>query len=236
MLIINGGLFALTFILEKFLNINLVEYLALFYFKSDFFKPYQFITHMFMHGNLWHLLFNMYALYLFGSILESNNVWGSKKFLIYYFVTGFGASLLHFFVISIRIHMISKNIAPEIVSMVFENSPALLKMKFNPADLEQIQKLFNLVNVPTIGASGAVFGLLLAFGMLFPNTPLYLMFIPIPIKAKYLVIGYGTLELVLGIMNMQGDNIAHFAHLGGLLFGFILIKIWGKGSDVQRWN
>ena len=235
LLIINGSLLALTFILNQFVGIDLVEWLGLFFFKSKYFQPYQIVTHMFMHGNFVHLLFNMYALFLFGTILERNNVWGSKRFLIYYLVTGFGASILHFLIIYIKANMLIKGMDPDIVKLVMEEGREVLLNNKNYAD-PQMGKLNALINVPTVGASGAVFGLLLAFGMLFPNIPLQILFVPIPIKAKYFVIGYGAIELISGIINRQGDNVAHFAHLGGMLFGIIFILIWGKGKNFKKWN
>ncbi|MDR0295253.1 MAG: rhomboid family intramembrane serine protease [Prevotellaceae bacterium] len=175
-----------NFMLEKF---------ALFYPASPFFKPYQYITYMFMHGGFAHIFFNMYALFLFGSVLE--RVWGGKKFFIFYMITGLGAAAFFTFV------------------------NWLLTTGYTPAEY------IDLLRTPTVGASGAVFGLLLGYGMLFPNSVLQLIFPPIAIKAKWLVIIYGGLELVLGF-GFPGSKIAHFAHLGGMLFGFILIKYWNK--------
>jgi len=166
---------------------QLVFYLALFNYDSGYFKVYQLITYMFTHVNLSHIFFNMFALFMFGGVLE--NYWGQKRYLTYYMITGIGAGLVQLLVCHLQ----------------------------------------GIVDpVPTIGASGAIFGLLLAFGMLFPDTPLFLFFIPIPIKAKYFVIGYGLIEFFFGISNRGGDNVAHFAHLGGMLFGIILILYWRK--------
>jgi membrane associated rhomboid family serine protease len=200
LLIINVAMLLLTWLLEYANIANLKASLGLYYFESEFFRPYQIITHMFMHGNFPHLFFNMYALWLFGSIIEK--VWGPKKFLIYYFITGLGAAALHTAVNYFQFHSIGASLATQ----------------------------NGILYSSTVGASGAIFGLLLAFGMLFPNAPLQIMFVPIPIKAKYFVIAYGVLELGLGINNAQWDNIAHFAHLGGMIFGFIMIKLWGKGK------
>jgi membrane associated rhomboid family serine protease len=176
---------------------------------------------MFMHGNLMHLVFNMFALWMFGRVLES--VWGPKRFFIYYFVTGLGAAVFYSFVNFVEFQYIASRMTPEMVQTVITNGANLLNQGQNYTDLAG--KLNLLLNVPTVGASGAVFGILLGFGMLFPNTELMLLFPPIPIKAKYFVAGYGAIELFSGIAN-TGDNIAHFAHLGGMLFGFILIKYW----------
>ncbi|HHZ97755.1 MAG TPA: rhomboid family intramembrane serine protease [Flavobacteriales bacterium] len=161
---------------------------------SPDFRPWQIVTHMFMHGGFTHLLFNMFALFVFGSALE--RAWGPKRFLTYYLLCGIGAFFLYQFTIGLDIY----------------NQIGT----FNPGrDLGWV-----------LGASGSVFGLLLGFGMLFPNTQLMLLFPPIPIKAKYFVIGYGVIELLMAFRNSSGDNVAHFAHLGGMLIGYILIKKW----------
>lgn len=194
-IIINVILLIATMFSQNFMY----EHFALFYFGSPFFKPYQIITHIFMHGGFWHLFFNMYTLWIFGSVLE--NMWGSKKFFLYYMVTGLGAALLH-----------------ELV----------MYLQTLTASAETIQIL---MATPTVGASGAVYGLLLAYGMLFPNNVLRLLIPPIALKAKWLVLIFGAIELVSGLtgaMGGWGDNIAHFAHLGGMLFGLILILYWKK--------
>ncbi|HON19325.1 MAG TPA: rhomboid family intramembrane serine protease [Salinivirgaceae bacterium] len=227
-----------------------VGYLGLFYPESPYFRPYQIVTHMFMHGDFMHLFFNMFALYMFGRILET--IWGSQRFLTYYLVTGMGAIVLHFLIAWIDIHQLKSAInlfqnspTPEIFEKIIRKNisePSGYLLDFitrfydSPFSLSNIGEakaiLYKVyeqrINVPVIGASGAVFGVLLAFGMLFPNTELMLLFPPMPIKAKYFVIGYGILELFLGVSNRSGDNVAHFAHLGGMIFGFILIKIWNR--------
>ncbi len=171
-------------------------YLALYLPGSVLFAPWQIITHLFMHFDLMHILFNMYALWMFGTALEE--YWGPKRFLIYYFVCGIGAAILY---TGVRFYELE---GADIVARCAANA------------------------VPVLGASGAVFGVLLGFGMLFPNTELMILFFPIPIKAKYFVIMYGAIELFSGLSNNPGDDVAHFAHLGGMIFGFILIKYWGK--------
>ena len=208
--------------------INLNWTLGLFYWGSDQFEPYQIITHMFMHGNFAHLFFNMFALWMFGRVLE--NVWGPKRFFIYYFVTGLGAAFLHLMVNHIQIQSLMAQMPQEQINEVMARGFSALQNNQNFTD-PNMSKLNLSVNIPTVGASGAVFGILLAFGMLFPNTQLLLLFPPIPIKAKYFVMGYGVIELFLGF-SQPGSNVAHFAHVGGMLFGFILIKYWNsrKGS------
>lgn len=232
-------------------GIDLTEKLGLYYPGSEHFRPYQFVTHMFMHANFMHLLFNMFALYMFGKVLEM--VWGSKRFLIYFFVTGLGAAALHSFVTYLEISHLQKTVAAFLNTPSPELLAAFVKANLshptewvtdlvnnwgatpnNPVYIQQANQLVQQVlvmkmDIPTVGASGAVFGVLLAFGYLFPNTELMLLFPPVPIKAKYFVIGYGAIELYFGI-TQSNSNVAHFAHLGGMLFGFILLKYWEKTS------
>jgi membrane associated rhomboid family serine protease len=254
LIIINAILLFATWVLKQ-KGIDLTHYLALYYPQSDNFHFYQFITHMFMHGSLTHLFFNMFALWMFGRVLES--VWGPRRFLIFYIVTGLGAAALHTFVNYLEISPIVKAVtafsntpSPELFSAFVTKYQGLIKnmgfdlpgildfatswldkpasTSFEPEAVAFMQQLIDVkMNIPTVGASGAVYGVLLGFGMLFPNTQLMLLFPPIPIKAKYMVIAYGALELILGL-SMPGSNIAHFAHLGGMLFGFFLIKYWNK--------
>jgi membrane associated rhomboid family serine protease len=205
-------------------DVDLTAILGLYYPKSEQFMPLQILTHMFMHANFWHLFFNMFALYMFGGILE--NVWGPKRFFIYYMVCGLGAAFVHETVIMFQYNKIMNAITPDQLQLVLNDGSAYLnegKVFTN----EIMKNLQMLLNVPTVGASGAIFGVLLAFGVLFPNTQLMLLFPPIPIKAKYFVIGYGALELILAV-TQPGSNIAHAAHLGGMLFGYILIRYWRK--------
>ena len=218
LLIINGLFFFATISLQK-LGIDLVKIFGLHQFQSEDFRPYQLVTHFFMHGSLTHLFFNMFALWMFGKVLE--NIWGAKRFLIYYIVTALGAAIIHLMVTQFQIIEISSQF-PQLLDLAIEG-------KYNP-NISSSKRLTQLVLTPTVGASGAVFGLLLAFGMLFPNTLLYVYF-AIPIKAKYFVMVYGALELYSGLSNKPADNVAHFAHLGGMLFGYILIKYWKKNSS-----
>jgi membrane associated rhomboid family serine protease len=186
--------------------------LGLHYPSSIYFKPFQIITHMFMHGSISHIFFNMFNLYIFGSILE--RVWGPQRFLEFYFITGLGAMLLHTAVQAVQVYHLSGTLAPPLHIV------------------ESNQQLFEIINTSTIGASGAIFGVQVGFAMLFPNTELYLMFIPIPIKAKYLIGGLLAIEVYSGFANNPGDNVAHFAHLGGALIGFILVKYWNRNRNV----
>lgn len=225
LIIINVIMLFVTFVLNM-RGLDLTRLLGLFYVQSPEFKPYQLVTHMFMHGGLWHLVFNMFALWMFGRVLES--VWGPRRFFIYYFVTGLGAAALHTLVNFIEFQHLASQMNSETVQMVLSQGTEIFNQGKNFSD-PQAGKLNLMLNIPTVGASGAVFGILLGFGMLFPNTQLMLLFPPIPIKAKYFVMGYGAIELYLGV-TQSGGNIAHFAHLGGMLFGFILIKYWNKNT------
>lgn len=202
-IIINIIMFIATLIIGNFMY----EKLSLFYFKSQFFKPYQFLTHMFMHGSFVHILFNMYTLFFFGSVLE--NVWGGKKFLLYYLVTGIGAAILH--------------------SLVLHLQATGLENAITAGSYQAYEQLRILYNTPTVGASGAIYGLLLAYGMLFPNNIIGLVFPPVALKAKYFVIIFGAIELLLGLTG-RDSGVAHFAHLGGMIFGFFLIMHWKKNN------
>jgi membrane associated rhomboid family serine protease len=180
---------------------------------SPFFQPWQIVSHMFMHGDLSHIFFNMFALYMFGSQLE--RVWGPKRFLTYYVACGLGAFALHEFVVGLQFYAE--------LGTFFPAAEQFVSPQASPLDRARV---LEIVYGRVVGASGAVFGLLLAFGMLFPNTQLMLLFPPIPIRAKYFVMGYGAIELMLALQNSPGDNVAHFAHLGGMVFGYFLLKRW----------
>jgi membrane associated rhomboid family serine protease len=179
---------------------------------------------MFMHGSLMHIFFNMFALWMFGSAIE--NYWGPKRFLTYYMVTGVGAILIQMLVQYIQISNVEAQMTQGQINIVLSDGLNYLQQNQNFMD-PSMGKLNLLYNASTIGASGAVFGILLAFGMMFPNSIIYIYF-AIPMKAKWLVIAYGALELYSGFSNNPGDDVAHFAHLGGMLFGFIMIMYWQK--------
>lgn len=226
LIIINALMLLATYVLSM-RGVDLNSVLGLHFFLSPEFEPYQLVTHIFMHGGFMHLFFNMFALWMFGRVLES--VWGPKRFFIYYFVTGLGAAALHLFVNFLEFQSLVSKMTPEQVDMVMREGTSIFEQGKNYSD-PLMGKLNLLINIPTVGASGAVYGVLLGFGMLFPNTRLFLLFPPIPIKAKYFVIGYGLLELYLGLAR-PGSNVAHFAHLGGMLFGFLMIRYWNKHSN-----
>ena len=226
LILANVVLFVITMVMEQ-MGTNLYTILGLHFPLSDKFRLHQVFTHMFMHGSLSHIFFNMFALYMFGRVLES--VWGPKRFLIFFLVTGLGAAALHSFVNFIEYQSVASKMTAEQIAYVKEVGTQIWSEGKNFSD-PLSGKLNILLNTPTVGASGAVFGILLGFGMLFPNTELMLLFPPIPIKAKYFVAGYGALELYLGFSN-SGGNIAHFAHLGGMLFGYFMIVYWRKHSN-----
>lgn len=227
LLIINGLMLLASFSLESY-GFDLSDYLGLHHWRSDYFKPHQLLSYIFMHGGITHLIFNMFALFMFGRVLEQ--VWGAKRFLSYYLITGIGAGLIQLIVTEIRIRGLASGISAEDLNYIYENGTAIYSQNKN--FIEPIAaKINSLINVSTVGASGSVFGILLAFGMLFPNTELMLLIPPIPIKAKYFVAFYGLFELYMGFANNPNDNVAHFAHLGGMLFGYILIKYWKKNTN-----
>lgn len=225
-LIINVLFFLATLGFRAAFKIDLTDILGMHYFGSPLFRPFQIITYMFMHDptSFGHIFFNMFALWMFGNVLE--NYWGPKRFLVYYLITGVGAILIQMLVQYIQIRNASVFFTPDQVNEIVSNGSRLIQEGKNFVDPDAA-KLNLLYNMPTIGASGAVFGILLAFGMMFPNSVIYLYF-AIPIKAKWFVIIYGAMELFFGVSNYSGDNVAHFAHLGGMLFGFLLIIYWNK--------
>jgi membrane associated rhomboid family serine protease len=189
-------------------GIDLTHLLGLHFPGAEDFRIFQFVTYMFMHDtySFSHVFFNMFAVYMFGRVLET--VWGPKRFILFYLVTGVGAAVVQELTWLQTVYSFASSHGMS-VGEVIAHDPSLNYLI-------------------TVGASGAVFGILLAFGMLFPNEPLYIMFIPVPVKAKYFVAGYGLIELFMGISQFSGDSVAHFAHLGGMLFGYVMIRCWKK--------
>lgn len=207
LIIINVLVFAAQNMITQF---DITEWGSLHYYKSSLFKPHQVVTHMFMHANFSHILFNMFGLWMFGSILE--RYWGPKKFLVFYLVCGIGAALFAEILMPYEIMKTAKGTSEYLA---------------NPEMLQSIVEFFK-ENNSSLGASGAVMGVLAAFAYLFPNTELYIMFIPIPVKAKYVIPFFVLIDLFGGIYRIKGDNIAHFAHLGGAIIGFLLVLYWNK--------
>lgn len=211
LLIINVLCFFGTIVARRY-GIDLESMFGLHFFLASDFNPIQLITYMFMHANFEHIFFNMFAVWMFGRTLEA--VWGPKRFLIYYMICGIGAGLMQ-----------------ELVQyMEYFFAWSQCTAVSTSAGIIPMEAFLNQLN--TVGASGAVYGILLAFGMLFPNSEMFVFPIPMPIKAKYFVIGYAVIELLLGITG--GDGVAHFAHLGGMLVGFILIIYWRKKNGGRR--
>ena len=226
-IMINVLMLLAAYATQNIFGIDLNSKLGLYFPASEQFMPLQIITHMFMHGGFWHIFFNMYALYIFGQVLE--NTWGPKRFFIYYIVCGLGAAFIHESVIFFQYNHLVNSISPDNLQIVFDEGAGYLNQGKVFTD-ESMKSLQILLNTPTVGASGAIFGVLLAFGVLFPNTQLMLLLPPIPIKAKYFVMIYGGIELYLAV-TQPGSNIAHAAHLGGMLFGYILIRYWRRTTN-----
>ncbi len=208
----------------------LESYGALYYFTSDQFLPWQLFSYMFIHANFTHLLFNMWALFMFGVMME--RVLGSTKFLFYYISCGLGAALIQEGVFALMISHYSGLFAdPAAMRHLLSNTTVtnfeLMNLGLNPAD-PAIYDLFALYHTPTIGASGAIFGILLAYGFMFPNMRIYMIIPPMPIKARTFVIVYAVIELALGVYNSQADTVAHFAHLGGMVAGLLILLYWKK--------
>ena len=207
LIIINALCWLASLVLSRF-KVDLIDLAGLHFPGTHSFQWFQPITYMFLHDthSFAHIFFNMFAVFMFGRSIEAT--WGPRRYLIFYLVSGIGAALVQEAVWYFQIQAVAANYGFSVMQMV----------AMNPSANQLV----------TIGASGAVFGVLLAFGMLFPDVPLYVMFVPIPIKAKYFVIFYGLVELFMGVANFRGDNVAHFAHLGGMLFGLLMILYWRK--------
>jgi len=218
LLIINIIFFVATYVLSH--SFDMYQWLSGYYFDSPRFRIWQPISYMFMHAGFTHIFFNMFGLFMFGPILEYTM--GSKKFFNFYFVCGIGGALLQLFVQAMEVHAITGAFTiahPELESSYLAYGA-------------NAQKLFDIYNGQLVGASGAIFGILVAFGVLYPNMEMMILFIPVPIKAKYIVSVYVLYEIYATISQNAGDNVAHLAHLGGALFGFILIKLWGiRGNN-----
>ncbi len=226
LLLLNVLMFIITLIGE-WQGINLTRILGGYVFNSPFFEPYQMVTHFFMHGGFFHILFNMFALVIFGSALE--RVWGPKRFFIFYIATALGAFLIYELVGYIKVMGIEDQIVAtgqSLSEVKYQIANMPLGMGFKNQLLESYRMS---LSTPVIGASGAVFGVLVAFAYLFPNTQLMLLFPPIPIKAKWLVLGLVVIQIYYSL-NSPGDNVAHLAHVGGALVGFIIVLFWQKST------
>lgn len=211
LLFINVLLFLATEVLGPVMGVDLTSLLGLHFFKAPDFRTYQLVTYMFMHGGFTHILFNMFMLWMFGSVIE--RIWGAKRYLFYYIFCGVGAGLC-------------QELAQYI--QYASNDLANYQMVNTGSALIPVSQYINLWT--TVGASGALYALLLAFGMMFPNERMFIIPIPFPIKAKWMVIGSIVVEFLLGQAN-GGDGVAHMAHLGGMAFGFLLILYWRRQAD-----
>lgn len=254
LLIISVASWILVMILKQAFQIDVIPYFALFSWESSYFRPWQLFTYLFLHSDndIFHLAFNMFGLWMFGSVIE--RYWGAKRFLTYFLITGIGAGVIHLTISNIQLYPMHS------AADTYRNSPsydafddftakylpnaygneALNNFKkdwyydtSNKRFISESQLMVQEIseirsNTPSVGSSGALYGLLLAFGMLFPNTMIMMLLPPIPIKAKYFVFIFGAIELFMGIRNSVDDNVAHFAHLGGMLFGIVLILLWKK--------
>ena len=213
LLAINALLFLATWVADT-KGVDLNSILGLHLFLAEDFMPLQIVTYMFMHGGFTHLLFNMFTLFMFGRVLEQ--VWGAKRFLVFYMATGIGAGLVQ-----------------EVVQYIyFQTSLSMYEgVSLAPGLVIPMAEYLNLWI--TVGASGAIYGILMAFAMTFPNERMFVIPIPFPIKAKYFVLIFGAIELLSGLSPRMGDNVAHFAHLGGMVFGLLLILYWRKKGDIN---
>ncbi|MBQ6205235.1 MAG: rhomboid family intramembrane serine protease [Prevotella sp.] len=211
LLIINFLMFVATFVFQRG-GIDLNYLLGLHFFMASDFHLYQLLTYMFMHGGLQHIFFNMFALWMFGCVVE--NVWGPKKFLFYYISCGIGAGLIQELVQYISYFAID----------------GLNNYEYVNLNGVSVTVDYYLNQLTTVGASGAIYGILLAFGMLFPEERIFIFPLPVPIKAKWFILAYVGIEL-FSALGTSGDGVAHFAHLGGMLFGFLMIRYWKKHPD-----
>lgn len=235
LLIINGLVFLAENTVGNSIGFDMEDLLALHSWQSDLFKPWQLITHMFMHGDFMHLLGNMFALWMFGSVLE--NLWGPQRFLLFYFVCGLGAALLHMLFINYEaaglyneLSYLQQHYSADAFSQFLQKHGLQSDTPIGSRE-EAVAAIAAFIktkiDVATVGASGAVFGILAAFVYLFPNTYIYLYFF-VPVKAKWLGLFYFAYELFFAIKNTAGDNVARWAHVGGAIVGLILVIIWNK--------
>lgn len=228
LLAINVLMFLALLVAEK-QGVDLNSVLGLHLFASEGFQLYQLVTYMFMHASVTHLFFNMFALYMFGRTLEY--MWGAKRFLVYYLVAGIGAALVQEAIGMVRYHEALDGMSPLDVELVLSRGFDALREGKNFVN-PQLAHLNVVLNSTTVGASGAIYAILLGFGMLFPEERMFVFPVPFPIKAKYFVMGYVVIELYLGVSG-SADGVAHFAHLGGMLFGFILILFWRNKGKIR---
>lgn len=232
LIIVNIIIWVAMALFPQEIGVMMDRHCGLHYFLSNDFIASQFITYQFVHADFTHLFFNMFALFMFGIAIEQ--IMGSKRFLSYYLICGIGAGLIQMGVNAIELHQLTQSALEADLPFKIQNGHVWISQNI---DYSSIQSIFNsieiLINMPTVGASGAIYGILLAFGVFFPNNPIYIMFIPYPIKAKWVIVGYAAIELMLG-MGHANTGIAHFAHLGGMIFGFLMILYWKKTGTIRK--
>lgn len=236
LLLLNVIMFIITYLAQA-QGIPITRLLGGYVFNSPYFEPYQMVSHFFMHGGMFHIFFNMFALVIFGSVLE--RVWGPRRFFIFYVSTALGAFITHQLVGYIEV----KSIEADLIAAGYNDLFALREkiVSLNSGNIENfsiiggteslVQSYIAGISIPVVGASGAVYGILVGFAYLFPNTQLMLLFPPIPVKAKWLVLFLVGIALFNSFQDRPGDNIAHLAHLGGALVGFIIVLFWKKSTD-----
>lgn len=210
LIIINVLMFALGYALPILLphaDIHIVEKFGLYYISHPYFQPYQFFTHFFIHADVLHIAFNMISLYSIGSLLE--RVWGSKRLLNYYLICGLGAGIFYTIIQALMVYNALGHLFPSEI---------------------ELENVWHIMGMSAVGASGAVFGLFTAVALLFPNSEFFIFFIPFPIKAKYLLIAAVIISLGLGMASLKGDQVAHFAHLGGIITGYVMTKFFNKNK------
>ena len=218
-----------------------VSWFGLWFFENENFAVWQLVTHMFMHGGFMHILFNMYALWAFGSPIEQ--ILGQKKFLFFYFSAGIGAAIIHTLVNYYQVEtgynaLLNAGMDPQGIQEMLETGQYSTGI-LNSVSKEMLTEFYTAFNTPAVGASGAIYGILVAFGMMFPNVELFLLFVPVPVKAKYFIPALIAIDLFSGFTgySLFGGGIAHFAHVGGALFGFIMMWYWKKNQFNQnRWD
>ncbi len=236
LLLLNVIMYVITY-LGQAQGIPMTRLLGGYVFNSPYFEPYQMVSHFFMHGGLFHIFFNMFALVIFGSVLE--RVWGPKRFFIFYIATALGAFVLHQLVGYFEVKSIEAELYAAGYNDLFELREKIMQMNSGlidnfsivPGTDSLVQSYMHGISIPVVGASGAVYGILVGFAYLFPNTQLMLLFPPIPVKAKWLVLFLVGIAVVNSFQDRPGDNIAHLAHLGGALVGFIIVLFWQKSTD-----
>ncbi len=237
LLILNGLFFVVTYVVPDMRNL-MVDWFALFFPLNDQFHIWQFGSSLFMHGSLTHLFFNMFALFSFGVILEA--LWGTRKFVAFYFIVGIGAGLIYlgvnyFEFSSVYKELIGLGLKPAEIQALLDTGSISPRIGSQVAD-GKLQEFYNHYNAPILGASGAIYGILVAFGMMFPNAKLAILFMPVPVAAKFIIPALLLFDLFSGFtgFSLFGGNIGHFAHIGGAIIGFLLMLYWKPSARIDN--